>query len=84
MTDTIAPKPTVDDDRWRKFWLKSKTAVFAVGTAIAGLGDVVKPYTDDLREALGKHWFTAVMVGIGAVTLWLRSKTAGGLSVRKQ
>jgi hypothetical protein len=83
MTDTIPPKPAPDSDMFKKFWLKSKTVWAGIVVFVAGMGDVIKPYTDELREAMGKHWFTIVMVAIGATTVYLRKQTAGGISLRK-
>lgn len=66
-----------------KFWAKSKTVWFALCTTLAGFWDQVKPYTDDLRNALGPHWFAGLMVGIGLITLTLRSLSSTNITMTK-
>lgn len=73
----------IDVPLWRKVWYRSKTALFGLATTAAGLANEIKPYTEDLRAALGSHWFGFVAIGLGLATLYLRHKTAGGLALTK-
>lgn len=68
-----APKP----------WFTSKGAWLNIVIVVAGLGDVVAPYQDVVRQALGPHWFSALMIVIGFAGLIVRQLTAGGLTMTK-
>jgi hypothetical protein len=66
-----------------KFFADSKTLLLALLVAIAGLSDVIAPYTVQLQEMLGAHWFTWLMLIISFATAIIRQYTAGGLTFKK-
>ena len=69
---------------WRKWWARSKAAWWNLLVVLAGLGNEVKPYLDDVRSALGTHWFLYVVALIGGVNFIIRMRTAGGLSLTRR
>ncbi|MBS0212327.1 MAG: hypothetical protein JSR26_03985 [Proteobacteria bacterium] len=76
------PSPAPAADAEPKWFAQSKTVLLAALVAVAGLGDVIDPYTAQLRALLGPAWFGWLMLALGIASAIVRHHTAAGLSLK--
>lgn len=68
----------------QKFWLKSKTVLWNLLLAVAGVWSIFESYVPHLNAVLGDKWFGITMFAVGMVGIALRFVTKAPLVKAKK